>query len=511
MKKLTIFWIGLLGCMSSMQAQDSLSTYQRMILQQQSEQAFKKEYYYNPVHKLGYSNFSFSDILVNQSKEKKERYKLQEGSGKEGIEIAASSFKKLSNDRSIWGNVVYQNNSQKNIQWNANLDLDIIAPYVMADSTKGSMKYEAYEFLGGYAQKIKKFSFALEVAYQAHLGFKNKDPRPKNISSNITIKGGIGYELTQQWTAGAYALYTNYTQNTDVTFVNQTQKAALYQMNGLGTWNRYFSGKSTGTNFESNGYEYGLNLENKALDFSIGFTKGSTTLKKFFKGVNLSNSSGDAEGNRLESDYYSIFALKFFQINEHRIGLKYNYSQKDKEGIEVYYTDNETNLGLVKLLEKKMFLAKESSHVVEGMYEVNFPKSRLVAKPFWKYQKNTERLNEFNSKQNFTSNYYGLNLSYTQALSPSSTIEIAPAFTYRNTNQATHQYNLLQSKQAIEDWLMNDFDYFTANYLAWGTTVKYAIEKVKNAPMFISITYNQVDFKKNKQNNYLGVTIGVTF
>lgn len=63
----------------------------------------------------------------------------------------------------------------------------------------------------------------------------------------------------------------------------------------------------------------------------------------------------------------------------------------------------------------------------------------------------------------------------------------------------------------IEDWLANDFNYFTANYFAWGTTVKYAIEKVKNAPMFVAITYNQVKFKTNKQNNYVGVTLGVTF
>lgn len=124
-------------------------------------------------------------------------YQLQKGSGIEGIELTASSFKKLNNNRSIWGNVTYQNNAQKNIQWNNNLDLDLIGPYVIADSTKGSMKYEAYEFLGGYAKQIDHFSFALEVAYQAHLGYKSKDPRPKNISSNITIKGGAGYEFTQ--------------------------------------------------------------------------------------------------------------------------------------------------------------------------------------------------------------------------------------------------------------------------------------------------------------------------
>ncbi|WHT38046.1 hypothetical protein QNH98_13195 [Myroides sp. mNGS23_01] len=41
--------------------------------------------------------------------------------------------------------------------------------------------------------------------------------------------------------------------------------------------------------------------------------------------------------------------------------------------------------------------------------------------------------------------------------------------------------------------------------------MKYAIEKVKKAPMFVAITYHQLDFKTNKQNNYLGVTLGVTF
>lgn len=182
-------------------------------------------------------------------------------------------------------------------------------------------------------------------------------------------------------------MYNKYTQDTDITFANQTQKAALYQMNGLGTWNRYFSGKTTGTNFEGNGYEYGINIENKNFDFVVGFTNGRTKLKKFFKGVRLSNSTGDAEGNRLEGTYYSVFAMKFFQIEAHRVGLKYNYTTKEKDGIEIYYTDNESELGLVKLLEKKIYKAKEDSHLVEAMYEVNFAKSQLVAKPFWKYQK----------------------------------------------------------------------------------------------------------------------------
>lgn len=511
MNKYAIFWmLCFVSGINTVQAQDQLSAYDRIVIQQQSEQIFKKDFYYNPVHQLDYSSFSFSDILVGYQKSQKDLYQLQEGSGVEGIQIAASSYKKLSNNRSIWGTVVYKKNTQKGLQWNNNLDVELLGPYVLADSTSNSMKYEAYEFAGGYAKKIQRFSLGLEASYQAHLGYKSRDPRPRSISSHIKIKGGIGYDITDNWTISALGLFINYTQNTEIKFANQAQKAALYQMNGLGTWSRYFSGKSTGTIIERSGYEYGIDVENKAFDFIIGATKGSTKLKRFSTGVSLKNSDNDAETNRLEEDYYNLYFMKFFTLDEDQLGIKYKFSKGEKTGIEVYYTDNDTK-GLEKLLEKKLYSYTDTSHLIEGMYEVNFAQSQLIVQPFWKYQKNTELLREVNSKQNFTYSYYGVNLAYTQTLTATTTLAVEPTFSYRKTSQATNQLNFATTKESMKDWLLNDFEYLSSDYVYWGTTVKYAIEKVKKAPMFVAITYNQLDFKKNKQNNYLGVTLGVTF
>ncbi|WP_158962536.1 DUF6850 family outer membrane beta-barrel protein [Myroides fluvii] len=511
MNKSSIFWL-LFFCsgIGIAQAQDSLSTYNRMLIQQQAEQQFKKDYYYNPVHQLDYSNFSFSDILVGYQKSQSDLYKLQEGTGVEGIQIAASSYKKLSNNRSIWGNVVYQKNTQKELQWNNNLDLPLLGPYVIADSTSNSMKYEAYEFMGGYAKKAQKWSLGLEASYQAHLGYKSRDPRPKSISSHMQIKGGIGYNITPDWMVSTHGLFTNYTQNTQVSFANQTQKAALYQLNGLGTWSRYFSGKSTGTNIERSGYAYGFDLENKALDFVVGMTKGASKLKRFSTGISLKNADNDAETNRLEENANTFYFLKSFAVDDDNITVKYNYEKGEKKGIEVYYTDNEAT-GLEKLLEKKAYKYTDVNHQVEGLYELNFSKSQWMIHPYWRYQKTTEVLQESASKQGFTYAYYGLNLTYTQTLTATTTLTVEPAVTYRKVNKADNQLNFETTKPAMKDWLLNDFEYLSTDYVYWGATLKYALEKVKKAPMFVAIAYHQMDFKTNKQNNYVSVTLGVTF
>lgn len=513
MTKSSIFWMLCFISGTSIvqiQAQENVSTYDRILIQQQSEQQFKKDYYYNPVHQLDYSDFSFSDILVGYQKAQSDLYKLQEGTGVEGIQIEASSYKKLSNNRSIWGNVVYQKNTQKGVQWNNNLDLHLLGPYVIADSTSNSLKYEAYEFMGGYAKKIQRFSLGLEASYQAHLGYKSRDPRPKSISSHMQIKGGIGYDITPNWMLSTQGVFTNYTQNTEVSFANQTQKAALYQLNGLGTWSRYFSGKSTGTNIERRGYEYGFDIENKAFDFVVGLTNGKSTLKRFSTGVSLKNSDNDAETNRLEETYQNIYLLKFFALGEDKIGVKYKYAKGEKMGIEVYYTDNEAT-GLEKLLEKKAYKYTDTNHIVEAMYEVNFARSQWRIQPFWKYQKTTEQLQEVQTKQGFTYAYYGLNLGYTQTLTAKTTLTVEPTLTYRKVSKANNQLNFATTKPAMKDWLWNDFEYLSTDYVYWGTSVKYAIEKVKKAPMFVAISYYQMDFKTNKQNNCITVTLGVTF
>ncbi|MGS4345339.1 DUF6850 family outer membrane beta-barrel protein [Myroides odoratus] len=511
MTKYAIFWfLFFVSAVGSMQAQDSLFTYDRMIIQQQSKQNFKKDYYYNPVHQLDYSDFSFSDILVGYQHDKKELYLLQEGSGIDGIQITASSYKKLSNNRRVWGNVRYQKNTQKAMQWNNNLDLDVLGPYVLADSTSNSMKYEAYEFAGGYAKKIQRFSLGIEASYQAHLGYKSRDPRPKSISSHMQLKGGIGYDITKDWMVSAHGLFANYTQDTKIAFANQTQRAALYQMNGLGTWSRYFSGKSTGTEIERNKYEYGMDVENKALNFIVGVSNGASKLKRFSTGTSLKNSDNNAETNRLEETYSNVYLLKFFKLDKDQIGLKYKYSKGKKTGIEVYYTDNDA-AGLTKLMEKKMYKYTDTNHLVEGSYELNREKSQLVIQPFWKHQKTTELLQEANTKQSFTYAYYGLNLAYTQTLTATTTIAVLPTFTYRKTSQANNQLNFETTKPAMKEWLLNDFEYLSTDYMYWGATVKYALEKIEKAPMFVAISFHQMDFKTNKQNNYVSVTLGVTF
>ena len=511
MNKYTILWsLFFVLTIGSVQAQDSLSTYDRMIIQQQTKQNFKKDYYYNPVHQLDYSDFSFSDLLISYQQDEKGLYLLQEGSGIEGIQINASSYKKLTNNRSIWGNVVYQKNTQKAMQWNNNLDLPFLGPYVLADSTSNSMKFEAYEFTGGYAKKMQRFSMGIEASYQAHLGYKSRDPRPKSISSHIQLKGGIGYDITQNWRVSAHGKFAKYTQNTEITFANKTQRAALYQMNGLGTWSRYFSGKSTGTNIERNGYEYGGDVENKALNFIVGASRGSSKLKRFSTGVALKNSDSDAETNRLEETYFNGYLMKFFKLEKDQIGLKYKFSKGEKIGIEVYYTDNDA-AGLSKLLEKKMYKYTDTSHLIEGSYEWNGEKSQVVIQPFWMHQKTTELLQEANTKQSFTYAYYGINVTYTQRVTETATVTVLPAFTYRKTSQANNQLNFETTKPGMKTWLLNDYEYFATDYMYWGTTVKYALEKIEKAPMFVAISYHQMDFKTNKQNNYFSVTLGVTF
>lgn len=467
------------------------------------------ENYYNPANRVDYSDFTFSDFLVRYSNQKNELYKLQNGYGKEGIEIEASSYKKITPSKVIWGNVYYANQSHKGVQWNNTLDLDIIAPYVLADSTSNSFKYEAYEFSGGYAKQWNKFTLGLEAHYAAHMGYKKIDPRPKSITSNIDFTLGLGYQIYREWKVNAYGKFNKYTQNVSVSFANEAQKAALYQMTGLGTWNKFFSGKSSGAVYELYGTEVGGGLVNNYYKLSLGFAHANSLLKKDIQGIAVVNSTDFAEGNRLSKIIDTFYLIKYFTIDQDQLAFKYVWKNQQAKGTDIYYSDNGS--GLVKLLEQSPYRLFDENHKVEVLYQKNTKNSQWTINPFFEYQDLQESLSDIESKQQFVNMYYGMNLQYNRQISKNQTLSISPSIRYKKNVEARNQLNVKNTKESIKNWMLNDFEYLSEDGFYFEGNVQYTFTTVKNVPTYVGLNYSQTKFKNNKKNNYLGITLGVMF
>ena len=125
MKTLNIFrfLLSLLGACNFVSAQDSLSLYQNLKSQYDSERDFKQYIFYNPANMLDYSSFSSSELFIDYFNQKDKVYRQQNGSEKQGFGVKTNSYQKLNTNKALWGSASYQNLKTKHIKFNENLDL----------------------------------------------------------------------------------------------------------------------------------------------------------------------------------------------------------------------------------------------------------------------------------------------------------------------------------------------------------------------------------------------------
>ena len=507
-KKIILVFLGFFNCLF-LQAQDTLSLFQTLEQQLPPETTFKQDFYYNPANMSDYSILSRSYFETLYQDEKRQKHLLQEGSNWNGIEIKANSFQKLQNNNTIWGSISYKNQTQREVQWNNNIDYERVAPYVFADSTKGTNKFEGYAFEGGLSKKYNKLQIGAQLGYKAHMNYRDRDPRPKSVSSDMSLKLGANYPLYNELRIGISGDITKYIQNIDVKFANETEQARLYQMTGLGTWNYYFSTRSTRAVYESFGYRTGIYLSNKnARDFAFTATYGKYQLNKNVMYSGSSNSDG-YEINKLDHQVLSLTGLKFYYLDQHQLGLKVKYEVNKKTGADILYTNNEEYLQ--KLTEKKRYLWENFETSFEVLYNYKATKYSINVIPSFIIQKTEETLKEVNNSQQFIYHHFGLQVQYSQELKKNSSLSFSPFINYRNVVKADKEFNTKQTSQAIHDWIENDFNFLSSNIMNLGTSLRYDIQLPKLPALYTRIEATYTLFEENKHNQYYGIALGATF
>ena len=89
----------LLGACNFASAQDSLTLFQDLKNQYDSERDFKVNIFYNPANMLDYSSSSFSELYVDYYNQKDKIYRQQNGSEKQGFGVITNSYQKLNKNK----------------------------------------------------------------------------------------------------------------------------------------------------------------------------------------------------------------------------------------------------------------------------------------------------------------------------------------------------------------------------------------------------------------------------
>lgn len=147
------------------------------------------------------------------------------------------------NTSTLWGGAHYDNGSTRGIAWNETSDFAIVYPYLLADSAAlAPLRHERYAFGGGYADHRGRFHWGGEADYEAGHYYRNVDPRPRNVTARLTVRGGAGLSLSPRYVADVALGYVKYKQTNDVAFYSELGKEKLYHLTGLGNDYGRFAG-----------------------------------------------------------------------------------------------------------------------------------------------------------------------------------------------------------------------------------------------------------------------------
>lgn len=146
----------------------------------------------------------------------------------------------------------YDNGALFNVTKCENADPEIVYPYWTYDTIGGNQNLERYEFGGSVGVTLGKgWSVGAYGHYLAGLYYRDRDPRPRNVSGIFNI-GISGSRRIDSYTIGVTASYRRYKQTCEIDFKSELGAATIYHLTGLGTHYVRFTGLGADSYYHGN-------------------------------------------------------------------------------------------------------------------------------------------------------------------------------------------------------------------------------------------------------------------
>lgn len=225
---------------------DSLPVFRRTMLDASPAEALPAAVLRNPAAMWYRQGFPLSELSIGYEDSRRGDAALsQEGNGYGGFGFAARSFVPTGAKGRAFGEAGYSNGTRRDGQWSETSDFALLYPYLTADSVGGSLTSETYRFSGGYAHTTGKWTWAAHMAYRALLEYREVDPRPRNVVSDLQGSLAAARSVGGDYKLSLAVRGRKYGQRGDIAFYNDMNQATVYHLTGLGMDYVRFAGVQT--------------------------------------------------------------------------------------------------------------------------------------------------------------------------------------------------------------------------------------------------------------------------
>ncbi len=240
----------------------------------------------------------------------------------------------------IWGYAHYDNGRIQNVRYSETSDASLLYPYLIADTIGGGVsKDEIYDFMGGFATRLgSRWIIGGQGTYTAQLDYRTRDPRPKNLTSDIKLVIGSSY-LLNNYKLGASFDFHRYKQTNVVKIYNEVSSPVFYHLTGLGTDYYRFRGENTETYYKGVGWGFMLNVAPKDKSgFFVSYKYQNLFIDKIISTLN------ELPMSTLKLYSFSSEAGYLRQGRSHDFGVKVDENYRLRKGIENIFGSPASNM-----------------------------------------------------------------------------------------------------------------------------------------------------------------------
>lgn len=220
----------------------------------------ERSYKDNPAAFILLKELKKSDLLFRyRTFGAKSLHSLFDGEGGYFFQAKAEGYQVDTGRSAFSGFAAYERGVDRNVRWTDVRDVELLYPYLLADSLGGDYHSESYKLGGSWSLFHKNVWYGLRGNYRGEVAFRPRDPRPENTVSELTLNPGTLFTLGK-WYGGAFFSYTFYKQHVSVRIEEPSRKDQFFILKGMGLYDYLFSTVEDGFSryYRSHAYRFGL-------------------------------------------------------------------------------------------------------------------------------------------------------------------------------------------------------------------------------------------------------------
>ncbi len=431
---------------------------------------------------------------------------VQTGDGCQNFGFEAESYVRMGDNSAIWGDASYTNGERNNVVWNETSDIELLYPYLIADSIGGDLRFEQYYLNGGYAARQGKFSYGAGLRYRARSEYRSVDPRPNNVVADLMASIGVGMNLGERYLISISGSAGKYKQTSNVKYFNELGSAKEYHLTGIG--NDYFRFSGANNNLFFKGKNFGASadlmpLHQKGFSATVAFNRFS--FDKILTDLNR------LPLNRLVENSYNAEFTWIAGNGIHQYGIVASGSYKERNGNDNLFGDGAGNL-FPQIGTEETYENKITEISISGCYERRLSdKWTLGAKPHAGYYDYASSHRSSGNEFNFSNINLGISAKASYATGRSLWSLSATSGFRINCSANLSVSDAFSRSKSLKAAMQHAYDYMSANENAATIALRYDFSLAKAIKtLFIEARWQHAAFMKGQNENLFELKTGIT-